>query len=417
MSSQPTIWGLHHSGGLSLVDDGWIAIGWPQAGDLTDLPDDREAFKDRLRERFSAKSESWVANAAGQLLRFRHVMAVGDLVVYPRKADRTINIGRITGEYAYDESRSERYPNGRAVEWLKQGLSREQFSQGCLYEFGSALSVFTITTHAGEVLAAIGSQAPPVVPPTVPTDGGASTPPAEDEPSVERITELTQDFVLKTFQIELKGHGFSAFCGWLLEAMGYTTQVSPPGTDQGVDIVASEDALGVRPPLLKVQCKSGGGKVGSPDVQALNGTLGPTDQGVFFAVGDFTPQAEQAAGGMPRMRLIGPIELVELILDDATQRARRIDQPHTLGQDIHNVSSSTPARPGRARPTWRSPSRSAPASPATASRSRPRPNGSPGSPRPSALTASTQSSGDCRSSRCSWSTKWATSRSTPRPPT
>jgi restriction system protein len=77
--------------------------------------------------------------------------------------------------------------------------------------------------------------------------------------------------------------------------MGYSTQVSPPGADRGVDIVASEDALGVRPPLLRVQCKSGGGAIGSPDVQALNGTLGPTDQGVFFAVGGFTSQADQAA--------------------------------------------------------------------------------------------------------------------------
>jgi restriction system protein len=122
MASQPTIWGLHHSGGLPLVNDRWIAIGWPQAGDLTGLPDDRDAFKDRLRERFPDKSEAWVANAAGQLLRFRHVMAIGDLVVYPRKADRTINVGRITGDYAYDQSRSERYPNGRAVEWLKHAL-------------------------------------------------------------------------------------------------------------------------------------------------------------------------------------------------------------------------------------------------------------------------------------------------------
>ena len=75
-----------------------------------------------------------------------------------------------------------------------------------------------------------------------------------------------------------KGAGFAGFCGWLLEAMGYSNQVSPPGADRGVDIAASEDALGVRQPLLRVQCKSGGSAVGSPDVQALNGTLGTTDQ-------------------------------------------------------------------------------------------------------------------------------------------
>lgn len=314
MGVQPTIWGLHHDGGLPLVDDECIAIGWVDAGDLTGLPDDRDAFKDRLRDRFPDRNEAWVANAAGQLLRFRHVMTQDDLVVYPRKADRTINVGRISGDYAYDPSRSKRYPNARAVEWLKHELPRDQFTQGCLYEFGSALSIFMISKHAAEVLAAIGQQAPSSAPPTT-SAGGASTPPTEDEPSVERITELTQDFVLKTFQAELKGHAFAQFCGWLLEAVGYTTQVSPPGADQGVDILASEDPLGVKQPLLKVQCKSGSGAVGSPEVQALNGTLSSTDQGVFFAVGGFTTQARQAAAGMPRMRLITPIELVELVLD------------------------------------------------------------------------------------------------------
>jgi restriction system protein len=311
--STPTIWGLHHAGGLSLVEERWIAIGWVDAGDLTGLPDDRDAFKDRVRERFPSRSDAWVANAAGQLLRFRHVMQVGDLVVYPQKADRTINIGRIAGDYAYDPARSERYPNGRNVEWLKPGLPRDRFTQGCLYEFGSALSVFTITRHTGEVLAAIGDEAAPPAAPEA--SGGKSTPPAEDEPSIERIAELTQDVVLKTFQAELKGHGFAEFCGWLLEAVGYTTQVSPPGADQGIDIVASEDALGVKPPLLKVQCKSGAGAIGSPEVQALNGALGPTDQGVFFAVGGFTSQAKQVAAGMPQMRLVGPVEIVELTLD------------------------------------------------------------------------------------------------------
>ena len=74
-----------------------------------------------------------------------------------------------------------------------------------------------------------------------------------------------------------KGAGFAGYCGWL-DAMGYSNQVSPPGADRGVDIAASEDALGVRQPLLRGQSKSGGSAVGSPDVLALNGTLGPTDQ-------------------------------------------------------------------------------------------------------------------------------------------
>src|SRR4051812_21668592 len=69
---------------------------------------------------------------------------------------------------------------------------------------------------------------------------------------------------------------------------------------------------------------------------------------------------------------------------------------------------------GRPRHTWRLRSRSAPALPASELPSRLPPNGSPASPRPSARTRSTKSCAACHSSPWSSSTKWATSRLTPR---
>ena len=55
--------------------------------------------------------------------------------------------------------------------------------------------------------------------------------------------------------------------------------------------------------------------------------------------------------------------------------------------------------PGTGKPTLRSPCRSARAWPASACTSRPPPNGSPGSPKPSATAASKPSCAGCRSSR------------------
>ena len=63
-------------------------------------------------------------------------------------------------------------------------------------------------------------------------------------------------------------------------------------------------------------------------------------------------------------------------------------------------TSSCSARPAPARRTWRSRSGSAPAWPATASRSAPRPNGSRCSPTPNATAAWTTSSPGCNASRC-----------------
>jgi restriction system protein len=149
------LWGLHHAGGLPLLDEGSIAIGWPRAGDLTGLPDEREAFKDHLRHSYEEKSEAWIANAAGQLLRFRHLMQAGDLVVYPQKDDRTVNLGEIGGEYRYDPAISTSFPNRRSVDWIAV-QPREAFSQGSLYELGAAMSVFRVKTHARQLLEVLG---------------------------------------------------------------------------------------------------------------------------------------------------------------------------------------------------------------------------------------------------------------------
>jgi restriction system protein len=308
-----TLWALHHSGGLQFVEEGVIRIGWPDGGDMTNMPDDREAFKAHLRSHFAGKGEGWVANAAGQLLRFRHAMEVGEFIAYPQASDRTINLGRIRTDYRYDPAGSKRYPHVREVEWLTVGIPRDAFTQGCLYELGSAMSVFTVKTHGAELLEKMGHGGDPLDGSGQPEVDEESA--GEDEPTADRISESTRDYILKTFNSELKGHGFAQWCGWLLEALGYTARVSPPGADGGIDIVATEDPLGVRRPLLKVQCKSGTGPSGSSDVQALNGNLAEEELGLFISLGGFTTPARNAAAGMPRMRLLEADELVDLILD------------------------------------------------------------------------------------------------------
>ena len=154
MTTRP-LWGLHHDGLRDLVAEGVIAIGWPSAGDLDDLPDDREAFKDHLRWSYPDRSEPWIATAAGQLLRFRHTMQPGDLVVHPANHDRTINIGEIASPYYFDDSTWPRYAMTRDVDWLATGLPRERFSDSCLYELGCSLTVFKVRRHRHELLAAL----------------------------------------------------------------------------------------------------------------------------------------------------------------------------------------------------------------------------------------------------------------------
>jgi predicted Mrr-cat superfamily restriction endonuclease len=126
----------------------------PNHGDLSKLAPDRESFKAKVAETYPRKKAGAISNNAGQLFRFAHEMTVGDFVIYPSKGDRQIHIGRIAGPYKSDLSVDSGYANLRAVDWLKT-FPRTRFSQGALYEIGSAMSLFQVKNYSDEFLAAL----------------------------------------------------------------------------------------------------------------------------------------------------------------------------------------------------------------------------------------------------------------------
>ena len=136
------IWGIHTMDDHLFLNNNVIAIGWKAIGDLSLIEADREAFKEKYKQAFPDSKPQAVPTSAGMLFRFAHEMQIGDYVVFPSKFNREINIGIVEGEYTYVDSNSE-YVQRRKVKWLKH-LPRTAFSQGALYEVGSALSLFLI---------------------------------------------------------------------------------------------------------------------------------------------------------------------------------------------------------------------------------------------------------------------------------
>ncbi|HWD40537.1 MAG TPA: restriction endonuclease [Fimbriimonas sp.] len=301
-----TIWGLH--GGKTgdadslFLKRNFIAIGWAKVRDLSAFKD-REEFKAVVAKTYPDAKPGAIPTNAGQLYRFVHEMQVGDLVVYPSKRDRHIHIGRVEGNYRYDPSIEESYPNIRAVKWLRS-LPRTHFTQGALYEIGSAMSLFQVKTYAEEFRTAV--------------EGNLAPLPATRDETVglvaEDIEETTSDFILKTLSQELKGHPLAEFVAHLLNTMGYRTRLSAEGADGGVDIVAHKDELGFEPPIIKVQVKSQDGNVGDPAVSALCGKVGPNEHGLLVTLSSFTGQAWTFARTRTNLRLIDGPELVQLIL-------------------------------------------------------------------------------------------------------
>ena len=128
------------------------------------------------------------------------------------------------------------------------------------------------------------------------------------------IEQVTRDYVIKTLLREMKGHSFAEFVGHLLEKMNYHTRISGPGADKGIDIVAHRDELGVEPPIIKVQVKSGEGSVGDPVVSALYGKVGPEEHGLLVTLSKFTNQAKNFADSKTNLLLIDGDALVDLVL-------------------------------------------------------------------------------------------------------
>lgn len=312
VEQEKTIWGIH-AGKTGDADSlflkgGYIALGWAKVRDLASVKADREEFKKKVAKAYPDSKPKAIITYAGELFRFVHEMKTGDLVAFPSKRDRKIHIGHVTGGYKYDPSKEESYPNLRPVKWLK-AIPRTQFSQGALYEIGSAMSLFQIRNYAVEFIAAL--------------EGKTEAPLAGQDETIkivaEDIEETTRDFVLKRLAQELKGHPLAEFISHLLGAMGYRTRLSPEGPDGDVDIIAHKDELGFEPPIIKVQVKSTDGSISDPIVSALYGKVSGNEFGLLVTLGTFTAQARNFAKSKSNLRLIDGDELVMLILQHYEQ--------------------------------------------------------------------------------------------------
>lgn len=236
------------------------------------------------------------------LYRFKCEAQIGDYIVYPSKIDRKINLGTIESDYYFEDSDG-KYVHRRKVKWLKH-LPRTAFSQGALYEVGSALTFFSVKNYSDEFLAAL--------------DAGFKTKfddeATEDETvgaTAEEIKETTKDFILKELSRKLKGYDLEEFIADLLRAMGYRADVSPHGGDSGIDITAYKDEL---PPRILVQVKSGDGDIRENTIQSLKGAMREGDYGLFITLADYTKNAKKYLESVPIIKGINGSELVELIL-------------------------------------------------------------------------------------------------------
>ena len=299
-----SIWGLHMADidAESPIENGFIGIGWPEMGDLSKLPNNREAFKAQMSRKYPEEKAGAIPVKAGVLFRFANEMEIGDLVVYPSKPDRIVHLGIIEGGYKYAAQFFGDYPHRRNVKWVRQ-MQRAEFSQSALYEIGSAITLFQVSKHADEFRSAFEGEA------VVDQD-------LDDEAAAEvslQVQESTEDFIIKRLKTKLSPYDFEKFIAHLLTCMGYYARVTQQSSDGGIDIIAHKDELGFEPPIIKVQCKQTLEPIGRPKVQELHGAIETGEHGLFVSLGQFSAEARAYDRTKPNLRLIDGATLVELI--------------------------------------------------------------------------------------------------------
>ena len=117
----------------------------------------------------------------------------------------------------------------------------------------------------------------------------------------------------------MNAYVFQDLAAALMEGMGYhVAWVSPPGPDQGLDILAYRDPLGTEDPRIKVQVKQRPDSKTSPDgIRSFMAILGGSDVGIYISTGGFTPEARREARNQEsrRVTLVDLDRFVELWIE------------------------------------------------------------------------------------------------------
>lgn len=316
------VWGVHMPSvvGDLPTQDNFVCVGWPEVGNIFDLPPNREVFKARLKDAYPDKKPGAIPVDAGTLYRFAHEVKAGDIIVWPSKHNRRVNIGIANGKKWHapgNEVDGEDFPNFLGVDW-KIDVSREKFSQAALNEIGSFITLFRIRNHEGQFRTHLDGD------PQSHGDEEENFPDDLATQGVSRIAEeSTQDFVIRRLTKALSGHDFEHFVAHVLECMGYSARVTEKSGDGGVDVIAHTDELGFQPPIIKVQCKLQSDTVGEPEIHQLIGTLGEGEFGLFVTLSSYSRPARLRERTAPRLRLLDGEDFVELIQQHYTKLSPR----------------------------------------------------------------------------------------------
>jgi restriction system protein len=273
----------------------------------------REALFTALGERYPEAKSKTIHNWVSQIWPFGHDIHKLDLIIFPLKSQRAINIGEVTGDYHFESDGPNPFYHWIPVNWIAESIPRVHFGKDLLNSFGAFMTICRIRRNNAE--ARIAKMRSNNWKPETIAAAIKDTLPASDETAGDTdLEELGRDQIARLIAARFKGHLLTRLVEAILKAQGYTTYRSPEGADGGVDILAGAGPLGFGMPRLCVEVKSEESPIDRPTVDKLLGAMTKfgAQEGLFVAWGGFRSTVQkELAGSFFRMRLWAQKELLE----------------------------------------------------------------------------------------------------------
>lgn len=280
------------------INGGYVGIGWFPINDLNGVFSKEELcelYKNTYPNDNGSRSGK---QQIGQVARFLFDMKEGDYVITPCGTD-AIYYGIVEKDAYYYFSADDgcRYHHRKRVKWVKNPISRMQFSIPFQNSIRSLLTVFSLNRHKNEFFKTIGKS---------------------ELVKTERQTSSFDYYNLVLAHIlKLDSEEFEYLVLHILNALGFeeTERTGRPG-DGGVDVKGKLDVSGMASIDLFVQAKRyEKNYVSTKDIKTFRGSIPNGVQGAFITTSYFHKDAEKVAlePGFPRIGLINGQQLVDII--------------------------------------------------------------------------------------------------------
>lgn len=288
--------GAHGERELEAIASGKLLPGFSDIGDLSGCAN-RDAVFAKLQEAMPKEGKNRLRNFAAQLNQFVNQIQIGDYVVMPRKVTTGVAIGIVKGAYSFDAGTN--YKHSRVVDWLQESVARDAFKQDLRHSFGAFMTICEIKRNAAleRVKAVITTGSDPGA--LLGKQGHAPVQAAQEVDEAEEyetdIEDIANQQIVSLIKSEFAGHALANLVAEILNVEGYTTKVSPPGADGGVDILAAGGTLGLGEDRICVQVKSGDGAANHDVVLRLIGSMSNTQArtGLLVSLGGVNAIAQK----------------------------------------------------------------------------------------------------------------------------